>query len=1137
MSSSRRALIALAISMAVPVCAAQAATFVVDRTDDSDVSACSTAANDCTLRGAINKANATAGADTINFSLSSDSYIALTELSLPIISGELNIVGPDSAGTSIIAAVMGYSSDPNIGHLFTVPAGSTLRLRYLNLGGGADTADGNRGGIIDNAGATTITNCGIGGNLANGGALYNAGTLTINDSEISSNGQSVKGGPGIRNVANLTVKGCNFEYNRSVGRGAAIENMGSMSVSSSTFEDNEAGGDGGAIFSNGSASITNSTFTDNKFFPPSAGFRGAAIYSANGGLVVESCTISRNSAQNGLSGGIFCESNGTVHNSIVSGNSGDDVVTTVGTPQFRSLGYNLIGTGNAVGRFNATGDQVFVNDPVLSAIDDNGGPSTGTRFVRRTMQPRPGSPAIDRGDTTLTVDQRDAPRPQGAADDIGAHETRGNTPEQPSLIVDTFGAEIDAYDDKITLAEAILYANSKPGADVITFAPNVRGSSSGNVALPTITDDLTIVGPGADQLGYGGIKRVRPFAIAKGVTATISGLSIFEGNDTTNDDRGAGLLNEGNLTLREVKFTGNKGTEGGAIANVGGSLTLIGCEISNNIARNSGAGIFNNNGSVSLINCTISGNLVEGNRVNASGGAGIDSFGPNASVSLDCVTLTGNSAPNVAGNVRAGVWIEEGKFRLHNSIVYGNGARDVQVDSGAIQSSGFNIIGKISTKTGLKSTDKVGVNPKLGALANNGGPTQTHALQTGSPAINLGDPAIRGGFDQRGAGFPRVRGGRADIGAFEVQLDAPATEKPSFIVTTLADVVANDNQTSLREAINYANARAGADTISFAPNVLGTITLSSRLPEITDALTIAGVGARLLTIDGGGKVRLFAVASGVRANIYDLTISGARYDKSQGPEGAIVNRGNLSLVGVALTGNAGIEGGAVTNLGGFVGIKWSQITGNSAVTGGGGLLNNNGTITVNNSTIANNKVTGGTQGGGAISTYGGALTLESVTISGNNAPAVAGNVRAGVWIESGTLTLHNSILYGNGARDLQNDGATVNSQGYNLIGATSGSAGLKSTDVLGVDPKLGAFTDDGATKTLALLAGSPAINAGDPATSGDFEQRGGGFPRVRGGRIDIGAFELQSDANAKTAKPTPTPRAKPAAIAPSGGNS
>jgi hypothetical protein len=84
---------------------------------------------------------------------------------------------------------------------------------------------------------------------------------------------------------------------------------------------------------------------------------------------------------------------------------------------------------------------------------------------------------------------------------------------------------------------------------------------------------------------------------------------------------------------------------------------------------------------------------------------------------------------------------------------------------------GHNLIGNAVGCSGFVSSDLLNVNPLLGPLQNNGGPTMTMALLPGSPAIAAGDPTNAPAYDQRGPGFPRLVNGQIDIGAFEVQLD------------------------------------------------------------------------------------------------------------------------------------------------------------------------------------------------------------------------------------------------------------------------------------------------------------------------------------------------------------------------------
>jgi hypothetical protein len=112
---------------------------------------------------------------------------------------------------------------------------------------------------------------------------------------------------------------------------------------------------------------------------------------------------------------------------------------------------------------------------------------------------------------------------------------------------------------------------------------------------------------------------------------------------------------------------------------------------------------------------------------------------------------------------------------LRNTIVAGNSA-DASPDlAGVLASSGFNLFGNSSGGSGYAPTDILDVVALLGPLADNGGPTQTRALLSGSPAINAGDNADAPEWDQRGPGFPRIVDGQIDIGAFEVQAStAPA---------------------------------------------------------------------------------------------------------------------------------------------------------------------------------------------------------------------------------------------------------------------------------------------------------------------------------------------------------------------------
>jgi hypothetical protein len=141
--------------------------------------------------------------------------------------------------------------------------------------------------------------------------------------------------------------------------------------------------------------------------------------------------------------------------------------------------------------------------------------------------------------------------------------------------------------------------------------------------------------------------------------------------------------------------------------------------------------------------------------------------------------------------------------------------------------------------------------------------------------------------------------------------------------------------------------------------------------------------------------------------------------------------------------------------------------------------------------------------------------MNNSTLSGNSADTVGG----GIFSLFGTRTTRNTIIAGNTAPNNPDVSGTLVSQGHNLIGDGAGGTGYDSTDLVGtatnpIDPRLGPLQDNGGpTETMALLPGSPAIDAGDPTNAPQWDQRGPGYPRVVNGMIDIGAvfslFDLE----------------------------
>src|SRR5262249_16592596 len=137
---------------------------------------------------------------------------------------------------------------------------------------------------------------------------------------------------------------------------------------------------------------------------------------------------------------------------------------------------------------------------------------------------------------------------------------------------------------------------------------------------------------------------------------------------------------------------------------------------------------------------------------------------------------------------------------------------------------------------------------------------------------------------------------------------------------------------------------------------------------------------------------------------------------------------------------------------------------------------------------------------------GNGCTLSSVTITGNTATLQAGGLDAPL----DQPIVNNSIIAANTAPTSPDVAGVFASKGFNLIGATGGSSGWIAADLTGtaalpLNPRLGALQNNGGnTPTIAMLAQSPALNAGDPTLVGTQDQRG----VTRGSQVDIGAFQV-----------------------------
>ena len=246
--------------------------------------------------------------------------------------------------------------------------------------------------------------------------------------------------------------------------------------------------------------------------------------------------------------------------------------------------------------------------------------------------------------------------------------------------------------------------------------------------------------------------------------------SAFLRNSSTGSGGGIAVEHSGSpadnlLTIVNSTIEANSAQiDGGGMDLHSSTATIIGTTISNNVtALRGGGGIYSAFGSQNIVNSTIS-----NNHAGARGG-GIESVGGvgDGSVNLNNVTVTANSAGSEGGGIFN---LTSKKVSFSNSILAGNSDGEGPSDCvGSLVSRGYNLVeAKPENCNFVIDNDIVGEAPLLGSLADNGGPTKTHALSSGSPAIDAGNPAQPGGgglaceeTDQRGA--PR----NCDIGAYE----------------------------------------------------------------------------------------------------------------------------------------------------------------------------------------------------------------------------------------------------------------------------------------------------------------------------------------------------------------------------------
>jgi len=327
-----------------------------------------------------------------------------------------------------------------------------------------------------------------------------------------------------------------------------------------------------------------------------------------------------------------------------------------------------------------------------------------------------------------------------------------------------------------SLRQAITDAMATGAADTINF--NVSGTITLGSTLPNITaagGALTIDGTGR-SVTISGNNATTIFTVDAGATVNLQNITVANGKNTAFPAEGGAFKNSGSLNITNSTFSSNgtssSQSRGGAIFSAAGATLSISSSTfsSNNVSSAwcEGGAIYIQGGIAAIVNSTFSGNSATCQSNPNGGGIFVNS----GTVSITHSTFSNNSASGNASAEGGAIYVAEANITLRNTIIANNSPTGKNC-RGVITDGGNNLRWPSSDTTCVGAY----LNPLLAALANNGGSTQTMALQAGSAAIDriasAGGCGVGVTTDQRGVARPRPTGGLCDIGAYEYDPPVP----------------------------------------------------------------------------------------------------------------------------------------------------------------------------------------------------------------------------------------------------------------------------------------------------------------------------------------------------------------------------
>jgi hypothetical protein len=594
----------------------------------------------------------------------------------------------------------------------------------------------------------------------------------------------------------------------------------------------------------------------------------------------------------------------------------------------------------------------------------------------------------------------------------------------------------------------------------------------------------------------------------RGAIIAANNFSTHPGSDTISLPAGTYLLDEVG-TGESGSLNGDLDVNGDLIINGGGQLTTI----------------IDGNGAVTLEQVfTIDGSFsAELNNLTITDGGGTSStvgaivaFG---ALTLNSVTIDDNHGTGSAGGVYSST-----ALTLNDSTISNNtgGIGGIYVHNGTLTITSSEISGNIATSSGG------GIHFNNGTATISGNTLIHDNQSTGGGGIYAWD-------------------GTMTIDNSQVYTNDATFSGGGIYISTAASITLNGSTVNGNDATGVGSSGGG---------IKGYGTLTMNGGQV--ALNTAG--------NSGGGIDLYSAAT---ANLNNVTVNDNHTTEDPSYGGGIYNNaGQVTLVGSSVSANyvsgtasSSSLGGGIYSTGGDLILTDTMIIDNISLDSGGGVFFSNGNLTITNAVFRGNQATG-TNGAGAglfngsgssaivkqtefsantaASSSGGihnqgALTLENATISGNSSVIGAGMLSTGpdttsilnttIYANTATsglsanglvaynaVTVKNTIVAGNDNDEcLNSSGTSIASDGYNISG--DNTCGFSSTgDQINTDPLLSALADNGGTsKTQALQATSPAIDAGTNTGCALTDQRGLSRPQDgdddNSDVCDIGAYE------------------------------